>query len=305
MAIVRTDDVARRYGDTVALGGVSLSVQAGETYCLVGPNGAGKTTLVRAITGTIDCAGVVELFGDAPRRANAERIGLLPQQFSPPDRLTVAELLSYFGGLFDHQRPIAELVAEVGLEDCLDTYYENLSGGQQRRACVATALVNDPDLLVLDEPTTGIDPAGRRNLWNVLEGLSDAGTTILITTHYMAEAQRLGDRVGLIDDGQLVESDTPSSLIDRYGGASLLVIEGTFPPSITDEIPVHATVSDGELRLQDVQPETIGEITGILDDLDIAYESLTWRQPDLEDVYLALTDEEVHQDETRRLEVGG
>ncbi|MFC7134425.1 MULTISPECIES: ABC transporter ATP-binding protein [Salinibaculum] len=293
MPAIRAEDVARQYGDTVALDGVSLSVDAGEVFALVGPNGAGKTTLVRALTGTTDADGTVEVFGQSPETVDRERIGLLPQDFTPAERLTARELVAYYGGLYDEARDADSVLADVGMADDADTHYENLSGGQQRRTCVATALVNDPDLLVLDEPTTGIDPAGRRALWTLLEDLAAAGTTIFITTHYMEEAERLADRVGLLADGRLVAVDTPSALVRTYGGDSLLRVTGDVPASATDAVDYPAEVTDGTLTVRDVPPAAIGDVADALTAAGVEYESLTWTEPDLEDVYLELTGREV------------
>lgn len=293
MAVLVASDVSRRYGETVALDGVSLSVEEGEIFGLVGPNGAGKTTLVRALTGTTAVDGTVELFGAPPDQVDGEYVGLLPQDFDPPDRLTARELVEYFGGLYDNTRPTDELLASVGMADDADTYYEKLSGGQRRRTCVATALVNDPELLVLDEPTTGIDPAGRRTLWQLLENLAQEGTTIFITTHYMEEAQRLADRVGLLASGKLAAVDSPQRLIERYGGDSLLYIDGEFDSDVTARFDYGGSVDDGQLTLRNVPPEAIGDVVGTLDTAGIAYESLTWTEPDLEDVYLELTGQTV------------
>jgi ABC-2 type transport system ATP-binding protein len=294
------ENVSRRYGETVALDGVSLSVTEGEIFALVGPNGAGKTTLVRALTGTTDADGTVRLWGERPRAVNRERIGLLPQEFDPPSRLTARELVEYYGGLYDEARPVDDVLESVGMGGDDDTYYENLSGGQKRRTCVATALVNDPDLLVLDEPTTGIDPAGRRTLWNLIEGLADEGTTVFITTHYMEEARNLADRVGLLAEGRLVAVDTPERLIADHGGESLLAIEGEFTTTVTDRLTHEAAVTDGELLIQNVAPEDIGDVIDRLTDAGVSYQSLTWREPDLEDVYLELTDSSVDRTATER-----
>ena len=288
-AVIVAEDVARSYGDTVALDGVSLSVDDGDVLALIGPNGAGKTTLVRALTGTTDAEGSVELFGQSPQSVARSRIGLLPQAFDPPDRLTARELLDHYGGLYDESRETQAVLADVGLQDSASTAYENLSGGQQRRVCVGTALVNDPDLLVLDEPTTGIDPAGRRALWRLLETLAAGGTTIVLTTHYMAEAERLADRVGLLDDGQLVALDTPAALIDAHGGETRLTID--VDESIPDPLDIgfETTARDGQLVLRDVDPTDIGDIVDRLAGAGLEVDSLSWRDPDLEDVYLDLT----------------
>jgi ABC-2 type transport system ATP-binding protein len=291
MDAIAATDISRQYGDTLALDGVSLSVGRGEVFALVGPNGAGKTTLVRALTGTTDCRGRVELFGEPPRALDGERIGLLPQSFRPAERLTARELVTYYGGLYDDSRGPESVLADVGMGADADTHYENLSGGQQRRTCVATALVNDPELLVLDEPTTGIDPAGRRALWRLLEDFAAAGTTVVVTTHYMEEAERLADRVGLLADGRLVALDTPEALVSEHGGDSLLRIEGEFRASgsVPAGLSYPAELGDGRLTVRDVPPEAIGDVVDALGAAGVPYESLTWTEPDLEDVYLDLT----------------
>jgi ABC-2 type transport system ATP-binding protein len=293
MPAIRAENVARRYGGTVALDGVSLSVDPGEVFALVGPNGAGKTTLVRALTGTTDAEGTVEVFGRAPQTVDRERLGLLPQDFTPAERLTARELVEHYGGLYDDARAPDRVLADVGMADDADTYYENLSGGQQRRTCVATTLVNDPDLLVLDEPTTGIDPAGRRALWTLLEELAAAGTAVFLTTHYMEEAERLADRVGLLANGRLVALDSPAALVETHGGDSLLRVTGDVPASVVGAFDYPATVDDGTLTVRNVPPETIGRVVDSLTDAGVAYDSLTWTEPDLEEVYLELTGQEV------------
>ena len=297
MNVIVAEGVSRTYGDTVALAGVSLSVGAGEVFALVGPNGAGKTTLVRALTGTTDSEGSVEVFGTPPRAIDRERIGLLPQSFSPPDRLTPRELLSYYGGLYDEARPTEELLREVGMEDSADTYYENLSGGQQRRTCVAATLVNDPELLVLDEPTTGIDPAGRRSLHRLIEGLAASGTTVFLTSHAMDEVERLADRVALLRDGAVVAVGKPDALVDEHAGDPRLevTLDGALDDTTLDSVREAAntevvTTEDG-LRFVGVRPEGIADAVSTLERVGITFESLTWEEPSLEDVYLRLTGE--------------
>jgi ABC-2 type transport system ATP-binding protein len=298
-ATLVAEDVRRAYGETVALDGVSLSVDAGEVFALVGPNGAGKTTLVRALTGTTDAEGSVELFGADPRAVDRERVGLLPQAFDPPARLTARELLDYYAGLYDESRPVDAVLSDVGLADDADTWYENLSGGQQRRTCVGSALVNDPDLLFLDEPTTGIDPAGRRALWDLLESLADGGTTIVLTTHDMAEAHRLADRVGLLADGRLVAADDPDALVAEYGGESRLVVETDADPADLD-LSYPAERAGDSLVVSDVPPEAIGDVVDALAAAGASYDALTWSEPDLEDVYLELADASGTYDGRRR-----
>ena len=308
MTAIVAEDVSRAYGDTVAVDGVSLTVAEGEVFGLVGPNGAGKTTLVRALVGTTDAEGRVELFGEGPRAVARERVGLLPQNFDPPARLTARELLAYYASLYDERRPVEAILEDVGMAGDADTYYENLSGGQQRRTCVATALVNDPDLLVLDEPTTGIDPAGRRQLWDLLSTRAEAGTTVLVTTHYMEEAQRLADRVGLLTDGSLLAVDTPEALVAEYGGDSLLRVRladgggegGPGDAAAAPDLPelgYPVERRDGRLTVRGVPPEEVGTVADRLSGAGVSYDSLTWTEPDLEDVYLELTGQRVVEGE--------
>jgi len=297
--VILAEEVRRRYGETVALDGVSLSVAEGEVYALVGPNGAGKTTLVRALTGTTVVDGRVEVLGEAPADVDPERVGLLPQEFDPAERLTARELVAYYAGLYDEARDPDDVLADVGLAGAdARKPYEDLSGGQKRRTCVATALVNDPDVLFLDEPTTGIDPAGRRQLWSLLADLADGGTTILLTTHDMAEAEALADRVGLLADGQLVAVGPPADLVAAHGGDSRLELdipedaEGRAATAL--EMAGYQLVPDeAALAVTGIDPREIGDVVEALEAEDVPYEAITWKQPDLEDVYLSLTGTEV------------
>ena len=295
-AAVSAADVRRSYGDVVALDGVSLSVRPGEVYGLIGPNGAGKTTLVRALTGTTDADGELKLLGERPTAADPQRIGLLPQEFGPPERLTARELVAYYGGLYDSARSVASVLDDVGLADSADTVYEALSGGQKRRACLATALVNDPDVLFLDEPTTGIDPQGRRAVWRLVDALADAGATVVVTTHYMEEAERLCDRVGLLAGGQLVAEGPPADLVSAHGGAPRVEVRADNEAAARDALAAagYAFVPDERrLVVDDVAPEDVGRVASALADAGVDCEGLLWRQPDLEEVYLQLTGQAV------------
>ncbi|MFB6300073.1 MAG: ABC transporter ATP-binding protein [Halobacteriales archaeon] len=287
---LRAEELTKAYSGTVALDGVSVSVSTGEVFALIGPNGAGKTTFVRCLTGTTEPdTGTVEIFGSAPSAVNKQRIGLLPQSFAPPGRLTPRELVEYYGGLFDDSRPPTEALAEVGLDVVGSTRYEDLSGGQQRRTCVAIALVNTPELLFLDEPTAGIDPVGREALWSVLEELAGEGTTILLTTHDMAEAERLADRVGLLADGNLVAVDTPAQLIETHGGDSRLRVDTDADPTAFKATSYMPRETDDDLVFAGITAADIGDIVRLLDEQEIAFDGLHWTEPDLEDVYLELT----------------
>jgi len=290
--VIVAEEVRRRYDDTVALDGVSIDVPEGEVFALVGPNGAGKTTLVRALTGTTRAEGRVELFGVPPREADTSRVGLLPQAFDPPGRLTARELVAYYGGLYAEARDVRAVLADVGLEDAAETRYENLSGGQRRRTCVGTALVNDPDVLFLDEPTTGIDPTGRRAVWRLLEDLAAGGTTVFLTTHDMDEAERLADRVGLLAAGNLVAVDAPDALVAEHGGETSLAVDAPDAAAAAralESAGYRLAADDRRLVVADVDPTEIGEVVAALEEAGVEYDAVTWRQPDLEDAYLRLT----------------
>ncbi|WP_144900957.1 ABC transporter ATP-binding protein [Halobellus captivus] len=299
-------EVRKSYDDVTALDGVSIDVDAGEVFGLVGPNGAGKTTLVRALTGTTRVDGEVSVLGRDPEHVEKSKIGLLPQSFSPAARLTPRELLAQYGGLYERARTPEEVLSDVGIEgESAEQWYETLSGGQKRRVCVAIALVNDPEMLFLDEPTTGIDPAGRRALWSLLDGLAAGGTTVFLTSHSMAEVERLADRVGFLSEGRLVAVGSPNDLIEAHGGRSRLVVETESAPdksrlaagldgdgsqpSDDPEISFDVSVADGMLTVEGVGPREIGDVVSALERRGVAFESLTWKQPGLEDVYLELT----------------
>ena len=301
-AVVEAADVARRYGDVVALDGVSLSVAPGEVFGLIGPNGAGKTTLVRALTGTTDAEGTVRLFGQAVGDVDEARLGLLPQSFAPASRLTARELVDYYAGLYDADRVRATgaVLDEVGLDADADVRYEDLSGGQKRRACVATALVNDPDLLFLDEPTAGVDPAGRRALHALVERLADEGTTVFLTSHSMSEVAALADRVGLLRGGELVAVGPPDGLVAEHAGRARVVVE------TEAEVAPDVLVVDG--YAVEPRPDGEGFVVADVDAADLPavvervvatglpIDAVTWARPGLEEAYFRLTGETFEAD---------
>ena len=289
MQPIVAEDVTKTYGDTRALDSVSLDIGRGEVFSLVGPNGAGKTTFVRCLTGTVrPDSGTIEIFGADPKSVDRSRIGLLPQAFGPPDRLTAREMVTYFAGLYDDARDPEAVLREVGLDPDDGTWYEHLSGGQKRRASVATALVNDPDLLFLDEPTTGIDPEGRIALWDLFESLTEDGTTILLTTHDMDEAERLADRVGLLADGRLVETGEPSELVERFGGNSRLLVRTDADSSVLAQVGFEVRETEEGLIVNGIAPEEIRVVVDAFEAGDHSFEALSWREPSLEDAYLRL-----------------
>jgi len=298
-AAVVADELRKRYGDTVAVNGVSLAVEEGEVFGLIGPNGAGKTTLVRCLTGTTSYEGSASVLGAEPDAVQRSRIGLLPQSFSPPERLTARELVDYYAGLYDDARETGAVLRDVGLENDADTWYEDLSGGQQRRACVGVTLVNDPDVLFLDEPTTGIDPSGRRGLWRVLEELAARGTTVVLTSHSMEEVERLADRVALLSDGRVVAAGSPAELVEQHGGEPRLVVQ-TDDAEALAESGYRVEAGAGEVTLHGIGATEIDEAVQALSAAGVEYESFTWTEPTLEEVYLELTGRQFGRERSRQ-----
>jgi len=278
--VISIRGLRKSYGDAEAVRGIDLEVRAGEVFAFLGPNGAGKTTTVEILEGYRDrSGGELTVLGEDPQRAGREwreRIGIVLQSCRLDPYLTVRESLGLYAGYYRKPRPIDEVIALVGLEGEAEDRASRLSGGQQRRLDVGMALVGDPELLFLDEPTTGFDPSARRQAWEVIAGLRDLGKTVFLTTHYMDEAQRLADRVTIIARGEIVASGTPEDLGDRENQ----------PATITYRI-------DGrEVSTQTTTPvKTLHELTGRALERGEPLEGLEVTRPSLEDVYLELTEQ--------------
>jgi len=286
---VALTDVSHHYGEVTALQEVSLAVAEGSVLAIVGPNGAGKTTLVRAIAGVIDPNGQVAIDGAPAAQVDRRRIGILPQAFTPARRLTPRELIRHHAARYDAHPDPAAVLGRVGLGvGELDRPYERLSGGQQRRVCVAMAIAHDPTLLLLDEPTAGIDPAGRRALWAELERIREAGTTMVITSHSFAEVDRLADQVCILDAGRVLAADAPAALIETVAGGHRL--EVTPAPASLPPVAPTAEVVDGRLRLADCDLETAAAVLRWLAETDATPRRISWDRSSLADVYAMLTE---------------
>ena len=285
----------KSYGAVQAVRGVSFTVSRGEIFALLGPNGAGKTTILEILEGfrTRD-AGRVDVLGADPAdrsegRALRERIGLVLQDIAVEPYLTVRETIARNAGYYPAPRDAGEVIDLVGLAGQQRKKVRNLSGGQKRRLDLALGLIGNPDLLFLDEPTTGFDPNARRDAWQVVRNLRGAGTTIMLTTHYMDEAQALADRVAVISDGQIVAQGTPATIGGRDTARTR--IHFTLPPGWTAaDLPVEATPADGLVTVQTAEPtQTLHELTGWALRHGTVLGQLTVDRPSLEDIYLRLT----------------
>jgi ABC-2 type transport system ATP-binding protein len=298
--VVSIRGLRKSYGSFEAVGGIDLEITRGEIFAFLGPNGAGKTTTVEILEGFRDrTAGEVSVLGVDPARGNAawrNRVGAVLQESNAEPGFTVRECLQLYAGYYLEPRDIDETIALVGLEEKADTKGAQLSGGQRRRLDVALALIGDPELIFLDEPTTGFDPSARRTAWHVIDGLRQLGKTVFLTTHYMDEAEHLADRIAVIAGGRIVAEGTPASLGGRNAMAA--TISFTLPAGTSaDELPadlrtllagsgygITLTTTTPLVHVRDLADWAIGR--GIdLPDLSV-------RRPTLEDVYLQLTKEE-------------
>ena len=295
---IEVTGLRKSYDSVEAVKGIDLVVPAGNVFALLGPNGAGKTTTVEILEGyRTRTAGTVSVLGTDPAHGGAglrSRIGIVLQECAIDPYLNVTEALTQRAAYYPHPRPVPEVVALAGLEGKARTRVKVLSGGQQRRLDLALALVGDPELIFLDEPTTGFDPGARRTAWEVVANLAALGKTILLTTHYMDEAQALAGEVAVMAGGQIVALGPPGSL----GGRDRAAYEVRFrlPASLTAELPplgdsTRPGGGDGEIVIATTTPTaTLHSLTGFALGHGVELEGLHVSQPTLEDVYLQLTD---------------
>ena len=295
--VISVAGLRKSYGGHEAVRGVDLEVQAGEIFGFLGPNGAGKSTTIEILEGyRARSAGEVSVLGvdpGRPTRAWRERIGLVLQDSELEPTLTVRETVTLFSGFYSTPRPVDETIELVGLADKRDARIGTLSGGQRRRADVAVALVGDPDLVFLDEPTTGFDPSARRDAWKMIEGLKRLGKTVFLTTHYMDEAQHLADRVAILAEGRIVARGRPSEL--GGGGQQVTVIRFRLPHGVTaervgSEAGAPASVAGDEVSVRTAAPQAA--LLALLNWAQrdgLALDALEVQRPSLEDVFLQLT----------------
>jgi ABC-2 type transport system ATP-binding protein len=293
---VRVRGLVKSYGSVRAVRGIDLDIGSGEIFALLGPNGAGKTTTVEILEGYRDRdGGEVSVLGHDPGSERAKikpRIGIVLQQTGVDQYLTVAETVAMYATYYPRPRSSQEVIDLVGLGGKRGSRVNTLSGGQARRLDMAVALVGDPDLLFLDEPTTGFDPSARREAWEIIKSLASLGKTVLLTTHYMDEAQYLADRVAVIAGGRIVVEGPPATLGDRNAGAARIRYrspDGTAPPD--GLTATRSTDGVTEIASSDVVTD-LYRLTGWALDNHIALDGLEVIRPTLEDVYLALTDDD-------------
>lgn len=284
-----------------AVRGIDLQVRRGECYGVLGPNGAGKTTTIEILEGlltaTSGSAHVMGLEWGRDDHQIRQLIGVSLQETELSDKLTVRETLSLFRSFYPRGMSVAEAIAKVSLEEKQNSWIKKLSGGQKQRLAVAAALVGDPQVVFLDEPTTGLDPVSRRQLWEIIQALVDGGRTVLMTTHYMDEAERLCDRVAIFDHGKVIAEGTPAELIRSLGAEHFIEIawEGNWPPQATQilrQLPgVLALSETGQnITISVDQPHRVlPQVVTALAECDVALTNLATRHATLEDLFVQLT----------------
>ncbi len=299
MTAIRVDHLAKSYGDKMAVSDVSFEVERGEVFALLGPNGAGKTTTIEILEGfRLRSSGRVETLGVDPAEKKTQRwlqsrIGVVLQELAVEPFYSVRQVLTRNAGYYPSPRPVDEVISLVGLDEKADARIKTLSGGQQRRLDVGLGIVGRPELLFLDEPTTGLDPSGRRDSWELIRRLASEGTTVLLTTHYMDEVEALADRVAVLSNAQIVATGTPSSLGGRDAG--IATIRFGLPEGIeVGDLPVPVeSLHEGRVEIRtEEELKVLHALSGWALEQGVRLPGLSVARVTLEDVYLALTREE-------------
>ena len=304
--IVHVEGLHKTYGSTVAVDDVSFDVREGEIFGMVGPNGAGKTTTIECLEGLRKPdRGMLRVLGVDPQRESQilrTRTGMQLQQSNLPERMKVWEALDLYASFYPKAANWNELLTQLGLEEKRNTPFSKLSGGQKQRLFIALALLPDPQLVFLDELTTGLDPQARHAIWNLVRDVRARGKTVLLTTHYMEEAERLCDRVAILDHGRIVALDTPAALIRALGAEDRVVfsMDGGLPPALEKALAEAGRVETQGERVvvhgkEGRKVPLVSDVVSLLTTQGVPFRDLRTEQPTLEDVFLSLTGREMRE----------
>jgi ABC-2 type transport system ATP-binding protein len=301
-AVIVVKDFSKRYGDLKAVDDISFEVNENEIFGIVGPNGAGKTTTVECIEGLrTPSEGFIRVLDMDPKADGYKLrkiIGIQLQEGRFPDKIKIREVLELFASFYSHSLPIKSLLEKVELTNKAEDYYDNLSGGQKQRLSIALALINDPEIVFFDELTTGLDPQARRIMWKMVSNVRESGKTVILVTHFMEEAERLCDRVAIIDHGKVVALDTPSNLInsiDKGLKISFLLNDSKVVAQLKEIDQSELLVDDQNIIIQCKDEKVIGEVIRILRDNNCEFHDFTVSRPTLEDVFLSITGEKMRE----------
>jgi len=292
--VLEAKGLTKKYGEMKAVDNLDLQVFKGEVFSMLGPNGAGKTTTVEILEGLRNpTSGSATVFGHDVLKEYEEvrsRVGVLPQTFEPWDRITPPEAVAYWASMFGKKMSkdeIQKLLARVNLTHRNKVWGERLSGGEKRRLGIAMALVGDPELIFLDEPTTGLDPQARRGLWEIIHVLGDAGKTVFLTTHYLEEAENLSDRVSIMIEGKIVMAGSPEELVRLHGGGTHVILKRAGEVGVTSlgKLGYKSAIHDGDVTVHVPSVMRTKDFMAQIEQAGVAYKDFETRRPTLEDVF--------------------
>lgn len=296
-SVIEVRGLKKHYEDVKAVDGIDFQVRSGQIFSLLGPNGAGKTTTVEILEGLRNpTEGEARVLGEDVRKGYdkiRQRVGVLPQDFEPFDRLRPREAVKYWGALFNRalsSETVSSILETVGLTERADALALNLSGGEKRRLGIAMALVGNPDVVFLDEPTTGLDPGARRDLWSLIENLKGAGKTVLLTTHYLDEAEHLADDVAIMNKGKIVAHGSPEELISNLGGGTTIVLAGAGREGqlALQARGIEANLDNGNVLVRVARAPEVRVMLAKVAAIDVPLREIYTKRPTLEDVFLKL-----------------
>lgn len=290
--VIEVENLSKSFKDKIAVDQVSFEVTAGQCFGLLGPNGAGKTTTIEMLEGILPKdSGSIRYFGGEMNREALNRVGIQFQTTALQDYLTVGDTLRLFSSFYAQPVPAEALIESCQMQDFVNVDHRKLSGGQRQRLLLALALVNDPDVLFLDEPTTGLDPSARRMFWDLINGIKQRGKTVLLTTHYMDEAEYLCDEIVIMAQGKIIERGHPTGLLSKhFSGALVRLLPQALPASITDEFAVHQSE-----QFIEITTDSVESVLHSLTTANVSLKGMHVKSANLDDLFMKLTGQQLEE----------